>query len=310
MRHARRVRARRAVLAVMPLFAAASMMALATTAAAQSSTPWRPELPFPGNGAHPWACRATDTYRGEEIVARYTLGDDGRPVAVVTTNAPRSQGGVEEAVFVWDPAAGRLTLRRPGSEDPDRAWVFDDEGRTVERSDYSRGALLLRREAFTYDAAGRLVIHDDEQPEGVPALSRWTYEYDAEGRLARVLASVPPLPADAVTELTWADDGRSAVAVTRDPSDGHVVYRHELRYDEAGRLVEEVQENHAGERSRIIWTYDEAGRVASYDDGTRIALSYDEAGRVVSRQDDLGGDGSVDAVWVFEYECGEEAGGP
>jgi YD repeat-containing protein len=310
VRYARRVRARRAVLAVTPLLAVASMLLGAGGAGAQNSTPWRPPLPFPGDGANPWACRVVDTYHREESVARYTLGADGRPVGVETTNPPRSRGRVEQAAFVWDGAARRLTERRPGSEEPDRTWVFDESGRVVERADYSRGALLLRRDAFAYDAAGRLVLHDDEQPEGTPPLSRWTYEYDAAGRLVRVLASVPPAPADAVTELTWTEDRRGAVAVTRDPSDGHVVYRHELRYDEDGRLVEEVQENHAGERSRIEWTYDADGRVASYDDGTRITLRYDAAGRIASRQDDFGRDGSVEVSWVFEYECDEEAGGP
>jgi RHS repeat-associated protein len=171
--------------------------------------------------------------------------------------------------------------------------TYDEVGRPVTETDP-----LGRVTTFRYDAAGRRIARVD----GAGREVRWSY--DASGRVVAVRAGDDPA-------VTFERDALGRPVDVREPGS----YRHRLRWDRAGRLVERRRDDLAlrweygpdGERTALVlpdgtratYAYDDSGRLT----GLRhpligaLAIRRDEAGRMIAADGDR-----VQATW--EYTAG------
>ena len=129
---------------------------------------------------------------------------------------------------------------------------------------------------FEYDRNNRLV--KEIRPEG----QETTYGYDAAGNLAEKI--------DAKNQRT------------------------EYGYDAAGRLVEIAyfdSQDHVHAAKTVTFTYDNAGNLTSYDDGTTSAVyEYDDAYRKISETVDYGPFSKTHAYSYYKNGTKESFTGP
>jgi RHS repeat-associated protein len=228
----------------------------------------------------------------------------------------------------------------------DRRWTYDQIGRVERIDDARRGTkryeyndwdLLvgvsqgLRREAFSYDAAGSILSALEELVGGrrvdaahevgagnvLLSAGDTTFTYDARGRRVRSIESTPAAP-PSTTELVW--DSRDALRSAQLP-DGTTV---RLEYDALGRRIrKEVQAGGASatRTTDYVWDgdvlamdIDSSGgeRVFVHEPGTFLPLLQQERGEVLACLVDhvgtptelISGDGTV--IWsAAHYAWGE-----
>jgi RHS repeat-associated protein len=207
-------------------------------------------------------------------VRRYRYDPAGR-----LTEAVDPLGGVTR--YAYHPRGWLTAITDPLGATTTRA--YDEAGRPVRETDP-----LGRVTTFRYDAAGRLTGRVD----GAGREVRWAY--DPSGRVRSITAG-----ADAAVTVTRDALGRP-VAVDEPGS-----YRHRLRWDAAGRLVERGRDDLVlrnrygsdGERlafvlpdgSETTFTYDGAGLLSGVRRPGSDPVTYrrDADGRIVA--DGLGG---------------------
>lgn len=182
------------------------------------------------------------------------LGLSGRVQKMVVMSAHSSGEGGElvtggYAVSVFDPQGWLIEERYysaqgelAGSRSPQR----DRSGRTMGEQGRDADGGLEQRVVYRHDAQGRLAREQYHDSSGA-LTGEYSYQYDDQGRLQRRLM-----------EASYSDGSRRS---------NEVLYR----YDEAGRLVEE------------IYREEGLGRIA-----LRVAYAY-EGGRRMYRSDYLYG---------------------
>ena len=198
-----------------------------------------------------------------------------------------------------------------------REYKYDSQGRKTEEKD-----ILSDTEAyttsFTYDAAGNLILKQDREGK----ITR--YEYDS---LNRLIKTIDPKENDTVYTYDDRDNLISlkdpAGNTTRFEYDKNNRLKKEIRpmgeetsyrYDESGNLSEEIDPkgqkteygynasgrlttikyytaaDHTTPVKTVTFTYDDAGNLKSYDDGTTSATyEYDDVYRKTSETIHHGG---------------------
>jgi RHS repeat-associated protein len=144
---------------------------------------------------------------------------------------------------VTDPL-GAVTTRR-----------YDEVGRVVAETDP-----LGRDTTYRYDAAGRPIARVD----GAGREIRWSY--DVSGRVVAMAAGDAPA-------VTVARDALGRPVEIDEPES----YRHRLRWDRAGRLVERRRDGLV-----LRWRYGPDGErtALQYPDGTETTYAFDDGGLV------------------------------
>ena len=182
-----------------------------------------------------------------------------------------------------------------------RQYAYDTRGRKVTETDLLTG--MQPAVNYAYDAAGNLVSKTDKEGKAT------SYEYDALRRLTKVTDSLGQITTyiydnrDNLTALTDAkgqtttftyDKNNRLIKETR-PMNQETNYQYnaagllikktdakgqrlEYAYDNANRMTQMAQYNAAGSSVKTIsFTYDSAGNLKTYNDGTTsAAYSYDE----------------------------------
>jgi hypothetical protein len=223
--------------------------------------------------------------------------------------------------------AGNLLEQRHANPDGSEWQVvcrYDERGRLVERDhQVPEGRQVF---SYHYDALGRLERVVERSPAGAERVSE-SYAYDQAGRKT---ATVYPDPAlrervhhataaefefsfEASSIMTIFDErGRPVKRVFYDPN-GMVDRRIAMRYDAAGRLVEEGErEADGGIRAdrRHVNRHDAEGRVIEtatdhYSRGAdRVTFAYNEHGDVAEeRHDQTAGPAGLDRDqhWTVSY---------
>ncbi|MGH9117577.1 MAG: RHS repeat-associated core domain-containing protein, partial [Acidimicrobiales bacterium] len=241
---------------------------------------------------HRWTCRYDGDGRITQVVAptgeveRFRYDDAGRlairrsPAGGATRYRYDDAGRV---VAVTDPTGG---VRRFG---------YDPRGQLIEAVDPNGGVTRYERHARGWvsavgdplggrvehrcDEVGRLVARTDQRGR----TTEW--EYDRAGRPTRRV-----LPTGERVRWWYDDSGRVRGVGTQDAPTVHIGrdllarpavidepgFRHELRWDAAGRLIAKRRNDR-----ELTWRYDADGnRVAiGLPDGTETGFEFDPAGR-------------------------------
>lgn len=145
------------------------------------------------------------------------------------------------------------------------------------------------REMWTYDERQREVVHE-RWDDGAPTERVATAWDDHDRRVRRETDRGADGEVDVVE--TWSYEGERLVTSTREEV-GEASRVTTYRYDEAGRLVEEVTPR-ADRESRVVYTHDAEGRVATREETTTTGdgsllgrtiyeLVYDARGRLAER---------------------------
>jgi RHS repeat-associated protein len=205
-----------------------------------------------------------------ETGARHSVDRDGRG-RIVSTYGP--SGLVQRA----DYDARHCLTRVVDAAGQSTTYEHDDLGRPIGRAD-----ALGRVTSIVYNPAGWV------ESLTLPDSSRQAFEYDPSGRLTRLTK-----PGGDVT-MEYVGTGSLARAVLEDGSEWRLEYdreekpvvirnprgeRYELKYDRAGRIVEERTFD-----GRVLrYGYDLADRLHRVDlpDGAFRELSYDPVGNIV-----------------------------
>lgn len=280
------------------------LLLLPGTQSAAASEPWRPELPQLDEHEPPSdPCRvARQNLRGSDVID-YAYGAGGHLTRAVHHWTRYGEESDRISTYEWSEAERTMTRRRVEIENAYWVTVYDEAGRAVDEREY-RDERLDQHSAWTYDEAGRLLVEEADDNGDGQWNRRYEYEYDAQGRPLLVRFGLDGVWPQREWRLTYAEDGRSAEVARRDVADGRLHSRHQLTFDEHGRLIEEAYQPQEGTPWTWTWTYDEAGRVARHEMGSRVmSFEYDSAGRLARAQDDTNGDGVVEYADVYEYAC-------
>ena len=192
-----------------------------------------------------------------------------------------------EKIFGYD-ARGRKTAETDVLSETEAlttSFSFDPAGNLVARTDKGN-----KTTGYAYDALNRLVTVTD------PLLNDTTYTYDERDNLIALT--------DAENQTTHFEYDRNNRLVTEARSLGEATlyeYDHAgnlvektdakdqrtaYTYDDAGRLVQIdyfAADPPAAPVKTVVFSYDRAGNLTGYDDGTTSAVyAYDPAGRKVS----------------------------
>lgn len=186
-----------------------------------------------------------------------------QPIAMVD-----AQGGRKTMAYN---AAGQMSSYTDCSGKTTR-WHFDAWGELVEEVDALNQRLLHKR-----DSMGRL--QQTKRPDGSSVQYRWGINNEVQAVTVSGTGTGSQADRNTVAAtVTYTHDlcGR----MTSQSQSGHALV---LRYDEAGRLLELVNENQASTR----FTYDVQDRLVQEVgfDGRCQTYAYDAAGRLVDKTD-------------------------
>ncbi|KPV41487.1 hypothetical protein AN478_02655 [Thiohalorhabdus denitrificans] len=200
-----------------------------------------------------------------------------------STYYTRDENGLElsRTEALGEPAERTVTtqwdtdLRKPRvvtEGDLETRYTYDDEGRTVSRTETDLTTGATRTTRYTYTADGRLKTVDGPRDDVADVT---TYRYDAAGRLSRVTNA-----AGHTTEIVERD-GLGRPTLIRDPNGLETA----MAYDGRGRLVERSV---GGETTAL--EYDDAGNLVRVTEpgGATLEYTYDAAGRVTALRDGEG----------------------
>ena len=228
----------------------------------------------------------------------------------------RADNGTVE--FRTDGSLARAKSRNSDGSEGKRDYEYDDRGRLLKIRIENAGR--ADEQVFEYDPAGRVARLIARPHDGGERLVE-SYEYDGAGRKKKTFfvdeASRHALNAWGVegTDAAYGAQGAATIITFYDERDqpGEVVFldsdsqeltRVELRYDEAGRLVEEVQSKYTLP-AEMLACFDEAQK-----ETVRAAFSarrthrYDELGRRVQTRLQMGPLGG-DAKTVIHNDYGD-----
>ena len=180
-------------------------------------------------------------------------------------------------------------------------YVYDERGREKERADYSPDGTLERKETYTYDDKGNLIEEVDKQqvhPEhyvpkryDVYVTTKVTLKYDDKGNKVEEKHFYP----DGSLYASWVygyDLNNRMIKSTRFDKEGRPEDQVTYKYDDAGKLIEEV--NYAN------FCYHRDGRMCegsvNSGDGvfyyaTKVIYEYDPQGNWIKQSEfSMGGE--------------------
>jgi len=196
--------------------------------------------------------------------------------------------------FLYGGDHGQLKEVRNARENP-RAYNYDGLGNLATITD-AAGAV----ESFTHDSYGNLVARNNRRGNAINCtynkrgqlLSKtyldgttFSYTYDSAGRLVSTVDAIGTNVVEYVPKSDW-------IKKVTTPKGR----RHEIRYDEAGRRTQMVDQT----GFTLNYRYDTAGRLAGLSDSNGqniVTYSYDAGGRLV-REDRGNG-----AITQREYDA-------
>ncbi|MFP4615394.1 MAG: DUF6531 domain-containing protein, partial [Thiohalorhabdus sp.] len=200
-----------------------------------------------------------------------------------STYYTRDENGLElsRTEALGEPAERSVTtqwdtdLRKPRvvtEGDLETRYTYDEQGRTVSRTETDLATGETRTTRYTYNADDRLETVDGPRDDVADVT---TYRYDADGRLSEVANA-----AGHTTEIVERD-GLGRPTLIRDPNGLETA----LAYDDRGRLVERSV---GGETTAL--EYDDAGNLVRVTEpgGATLEYTYDAAGRVTALRDGEG----------------------
>lgn len=161
---------------------------------------------------------------------------------------------------------------------------LDKHGNVIREVDYKADGGVDNAADYTYDENNRLIKEVHYYEDGVSEIIR--YNLDENGRRTEV-------------ETTYADDSKSVKKIVRDNNtitvttfdeDGDTEEEEQIKYDEQGRIVEEVKTDEDGKTvTHSEYTYNNKGKLlykTEYegDNGSFIktTLDYDNRDNLVS----------------------------
>ncbi len=201
----------------------------------------------------------------------------------------------KETVFLYD-AIGRL-LTTTNAHNYSFSNEFDKLGRLVATTDYEGN-----RTEFNYDSLGR-VIKSRTLPanSAEPLLALTTFDYDAEGNVIRQ-ASYDTVNFGVANSI---DDPRSLITPAAIAANS--IQLIETQYDVFNRPIEVIAASGSINQEASSNVYDHTGRVVySYDELGRVSeLRYDQYGRLLETvAPDPDGTGSQSSpITRFEYDA-------
>lgn len=254
-------------------------------------------------------CETEDTFLLETMV----YNDQGQIIEYINYNSlweathsidasdPEEtiEGETIRETWVYDDA-GRVTEYYEYTNDVEathETWVYDEQGNILE----NRSSYIYDDESYeaysitinTYDEAGNLIV---SVCEGSDPANDWKYQsvytYDEAGNLIEQVDTHDD--GDIITD-TWTYDeaGNLITSITHYNMDGWYTYTTENTYNADGLLIEELHRDECEHDEdylssyRIIYTYDEAGRLIEeiYEeqdtDIYRTVYHYDSNGNLV-----------------------------
>ena len=215
---------------------------------------------------------------GEETT--YTYDSAGRLVETVTP--------VETTTLAYD-TKGNVVRELHSAEDDtlsESRFVYDARNQLIEKREYTAADAFVSTQ-YVYDGFGRMVFVTDPNDNDTANV------YDVNDRLIRTVDA-----AGGVREFAYDRGGnkvgeRSPRAVADASLRNADGYSHSYQYDEANRLIREVN----AENKESIFVYDPAGQLVrevdrQHEDGSEAThvtqYVYDVLGRVVRETDALG----------------------
>ncbi len=226
---------------------------------------------------------------GNEIVMAYGSGSTCSSCQSAGDKPSRIIYPAFERTFTYASRGRKITETDIGAETRSAEFAYDPAGNLVARTDRNG-----RTTYYDYDVLGRLVRVTDpaggvtaytyDQYDNLTALtdaedSTTQFEYDGNNRLTRETRPMGET-------FLYTYDAAGNLAAKTDAEDQTTQYF----YDAAGRLIRTEYYDEGGSLVKTVtFTYDTAGRLTGYDDGTTSAVyTYDLLGRKTSETVDFG----------------------